>query len=98
MFSSGWYIHILVWSHLFSWWIQIYFRLLYTHSFNHREKEDSGNERFVNIRYRAETCKSTVGKYPGDNDESYLEIDQYCTERDIYHELFHTIGKRDLFL
>ena len=57
-----------------------------------REKED-GDIEFVEIRVpTASHCKSTVGKYPGANGERYLEIDEFCPERDIYHELFHTIG------
>ena len=38
-------------------------------------------------------CKSTVGKLPGANGRLYVEVHpDACEDRDIYHELLHSIG------
>ena len=41
----------------------------------------------------ASHCKSTIGKLKGKNGKSYVEFDEaICDNRDIYHELLHTVG------
>ena len=62
--------------------------------FNHRPKEEKDGTKYVTISQpTVNHCKSTVGKYPGVNDELYVELDRYtCSDRDIYHEFLHTIG------
>ena len=52
-------------------------------------------DKYVKIRVPVGSprCKASIGKKPGANGESYLELSEdICTGRDIYHELFHTLG------
>ena len=38
-------------------------------------------------------CKSTLGKKASKTGQLFVELDEaVCTNRDIYHELIHTIG------
>ena len=52
-------------------------------------------DKYVKIRVPVGSprCKASIGKKPGANGESYLELSEdICTSRDIYHELLHTLG------
>ena len=70
--------------------------ILYQNQFSHnyRPREDKDGTKFVTISQpTAFHCKSTVGKLPGSNGKLYVELDRdACSDRDIYHELLHSIG------
>ena len=61
---------------------------------NCRPREEKDGTKFVTISEPTVFhCKSTVGKLPGANGKLYVEVHpDACEDRDIYHELLHSIG------
>ena len=73
-----------------SLWLNYVFLII-----NYRER-DSSDTNYVRIRipnHNAKHCKSTLGKRAASNGELYIEFaENWCTHRDVWHEMFHTIG------
>ena len=73
-----------------SLWLNYVFLII-----NYRERDNSDTN-YVRIRipnHNAKHCKSTLGKRAASNGELYIEFaENWCTHRDVWHEMFHTIG------